>query len=122
MGSPRVCVIYQVDTLVTLASPAYLERLNNPTPWTGRSMSLIVGMNRSLCNVVSTHGHGIGGYLLTVQLAPRSGYADRLKGWLCDELIPTFADRAGLCGAHLLISDREVSQIKTQDKELRGEP
>src|SRR3954469_20132037 len=34
MGSPRLCIIYEVDSLQTLASPAYLERLNNPSPWT----------------------------------------------------------------------------------------
>ena len=117
---PRTCVIYQVDALETLASPAYLERLNNPTPWTTRSMPLIVGMNRTLCRVASTHGHGTGGYLLTIQLAPRAGCEDDLKSWLGDEALPALAGRAGLCGAHLLIADREVSQIKTQEKDLRG--
>lgn len=119
-GSPRTCVIYEVDALATLASPAYLERLNNPTPWTARSMPLLVGMNRTLCHVASTHGHGIGGYLLTIQIAPSLGAEDRLRSWLGDEVLPGLAERAGLCGAHLLIADREVSQIKTQEKDLRG--
>ena len=35
-GSPRYFVMYEVDDLATLASPRYLERLNNPTPWTAR--------------------------------------------------------------------------------------
>jgi len=117
---PRVCVIYQVEALETLASPAYLERLNNPTPWTTSSMPLIAGMNRTLCRVASTHGHGTGGYLLTIQLAPRAGSENGLKSWLGDEALPDLAARAGLCGAHLLIGDSEVSQIKTQEKELRG--
>lgn len=119
-GGPRTCVIYQVDALGTLASPAYLDRLNNPTPWTTRSMPLLAGMNRTLCHVVLTHGHGIGGYLVTIQLAPRAGFDSRLKGWLGDEALPAVAARPGLCGAHLLIGDREVSQIKTQEKDLRG--
>ena len=116
----RTCVIYQVDALETLASPAYLQRLNNPTPWTTSSMPLITGMNRTLCRVASTHGHGTGGYLLTVQLAPRAGSEDDLKSWLGDGALAALAGRAGLCGAHLLIGDREVSHIKTQEKELRG--
>ena len=116
----RTCVIYQVDALETLASPAYLKRLNNPTPWTTSSMPLILGMNRTLCRVVSTHGHGTGGYLLTIQLAPRAGSEDDLKSWLGEEALPALAGRPGLCGAHLLIGDREVSHIKTQEKELRG--
>ena len=117
---PRVCVIYQAETLETLGSPAYLDRLNNPTPWTTHSMPLIVGMNRTLCRVVSTHGHGTGGYLLTVQLAPSPGAEDRLISWLGDEALRALAARPGICGAHLLVGDREVSQIKTQEKDLRG--
>jgi hypothetical protein len=117
---PRVCIIYQVEALETLASPAYLKRLNNPTAWTTSSMPLIAGMNRTLCRVAATHGHGIGGYLLTVQFAPTPGSEDRLQSWLGGEAVPDLATRAGLCSAHLLIGDREVSQIKTQEKELRG--
>ena len=120
VDGPRTCVIYQVDALETLASPAYLQRLNNPTPWTTSSMPLIVGMNRTLCREASTYGHGTGGYLLTIQLAPRAGSGDDLKSWLGDEALPGLAGRADLCGAHLLIGDREVSQIKTQEKDLRG--
>ena len=121
-GSPRVCTMYHVDTLATFTSPDYLERLNNPTPWTRRIMPLFVGMNRTLCTVVSTHGHGIGGYLLTIQLTAKPDSAGRLREWLSDVALPELASRAGLCGAHLLIGDRAVSQTRTQEKVLRGEP
>ena len=120
--TPHLCVMYQTENLETLASPPYLERLNNPTPWSTRSLPLFVGMNRSLCAVAATFGHGIGNYLLTVQLSARSGEADRLKAWLSDEALPAYARRAGLSGAHLLIADVNVSATKTQEKELRGEP
>jgi hypothetical protein len=122
IGSPRLCIIYQADSLQTFASPAYLERLNNPTPWTAESMPLAFGVNRTMCNVVSTHGHGIGGYLVSVQVAPRSDHAEHLKDWLTGETMPALAARPGLCGAHLLIGDPEISQIKTQEKEIRGDP
>ena len=121
-GSPRVCTMYQVETLATFTSPAYVERLNNPTPWTKRTMPLFVGMNRTLCTVVATHGHGVGGYLLTIQLTPQPDAVAMLKTWLSDIALPDFATRAGLCGAHLLIGDRAVSQTRTQEKALRGEP
>ena len=121
LSSPRLCIIYQVDDLTTLASPAYLERLNNPTAWTSASMPLIRGMNRTLCQVISSHGHGTGGYLVTLQLSPNSDDIEGLKDWLCSETLPIFAARPGLCGAHLLVGDREVSQIKTHEKELRGD-
>lgn len=121
-GSPRVCGLYHVDSIETLTSPAYLERLNNPTPWSSRSLPLFVGMNRTLCAVASSHGHGIGGFLLSIQLAPRAGCADGLRGWIAGQALPDCAARAGLCGAHLLVADRTASQLGTKEKQLRGEP
>jgi hypothetical protein len=85
-------------------------------------MPLFVGMNRTLCTVVSTHGHGIGGHLLTIQLAAQSGAADKLQSYLSDRALPDLAARRGLCGAHLLIADRAASQTRTQEKAMRGEP
>ena len=38
-GRPRYFVMYEVKELATLASAAYLERLNNPTPWTAKMMT-----------------------------------------------------------------------------------
>jgi hypothetical protein len=45
-GQPRYMVLYEVAQLATLESPAYLERLNNPTPWTRRIMPSYRGMQR----------------------------------------------------------------------------
>jgi hypothetical protein len=120
--APRVCTIYHVASLSTLTSPAYLERLNNPTPWTSRSVSLSVGMQKTFCAVASTNGHGIGGYLCVAQLAPGLGEAGQLKDRLVREVLPNLAGQAGLCGAHLLIGDRDASRTKTKESVLRGQP
>jgi hypothetical protein len=121
-GGPRLCIMYQTETLAVLTSDAYLERLNNPTPWSTRTLPLFAGMNRTLCQVAATFGTGIGGYLLTIRLSAQPGGEDRLRGWLSGEALPAYAGRAGLNGAHLLIADRAASETKSQEKELRGEP
>ena len=121
-GSPRTCVIYQAEEVETLNSPAYLERLNDPTPWSTDTLQKMTGMNRTMCTVAASHGLGIGGYLLTIQLSAEPGQEDDLRGWLSDHALLGFAARAGLCGAHLLIGDRAVSDTPTQEKELRGAP
>jgi hypothetical protein len=41
---PRYLVLYEVQDLDKLASVAYLERLNHPTPWTLRMMPHYRGM------------------------------------------------------------------------------
>ncbi len=119
--APRVCTIYQVESLATLTSPAYLERLDDPTPWTKKSVPLGIGMQKTFCSVVSTHGHGVGGYLGVAQLAPRTGEGDRLKRLLSGEVLPKLAAQTGLCGAHLLIGDEAASQTKSKERELRDE-
>jgi hypothetical protein len=121
-GSPRLCIMYQTETLATLTSPAYLERLNNPTPWSNRTLPLFAGMNRTLCAVTSSHGHGIGGFLLTIRLSAQPGAEDRLGGWLAEDILPALAARPGLNAAHLLLGDRASSETKSQEKELRGTP
>ena len=121
-GSPRTCVIYHVEQVTTLNSPPYLERLNDPTPWTTRTLQQFDGMNRTMCSVASSHGLGLGGYLLTVQLSPQPGQVQALQAWLSEELLPALAGRAGLCAAHLLIGDQGVSNTPTEEKALRGAP
>lgn len=118
-GSPRVCIMYQAVELSTLNSPAYLERLNDPTPWTSRTLPHFAGMNRTMCSVASTHGHGIGGYLLTIQLSPRHDRHSDLMNWLSSIVLPKIAAKAGLCAAHLLLGDQSVSATPTKEKDLR---
>ena len=121
-GGPRVCIMYQAAELATLNSAPYLERLNDPTPWTSRTLPNFQGMNRTMCKVASTHGHGTGGYLLTIQLGAEPENEARLMNWLSSVTLPALAARAGLCAAHLLLGDQAVSATPTQEKELRGAP
>jgi len=45
-GAPRYAVLYEVDRLETLGSRNYLERLNNPSPWTSKMMTCYRAMSR----------------------------------------------------------------------------
>ena len=52
-GAPRYLVLYEVEELATLTSPAYLERLNNPSAWTSSMMPHYRGMSRGFCLVTA---------------------------------------------------------------------
>lgn len=121
-GGPSRCVIYHTDELATLGGPAYIERLNNPTAWSARTLPHFVGMNRTMCRVGSTHGAGFGGVLLTIRLSPRDGAARSLARWLDDDVLPALAARAGFAATHRLTGDRAASETPTREKELRGAP
>ena len=120
--APRVCGIYWASSVAAFTAPPYQERLNNPTPWTKQVMPNVVDMNRTLCTVASSSGHGTGGDLLTIQLAVEPDFIDHLRDRLSNDILPKLAKERGLCGAHLLVGDRAASQMKSQEKVLRGTP
>lgn len=62
--------LYETETLDTLASPAYLERLNNPTDWSQRVLPLLRDCTRPACRVTATRGQGMGGYAATIEFGP----------------------------------------------------
>jgi hypothetical protein len=119
-GSPKYLNLYEVDEVATLTSRPYLDRLNDPTPWTRRALPNVYNNSRTLCRVVASRGVGICAFLLTVQLAPERARADTLRAWLSDEVLGQLAARPGIVGAHLLEGDQAASLTGTEEKRLRG--
>ena len=68
-GTPQFFHFYETTTPEVLTSSAYLERLNNPTPWTQKIVPNIKDNNRTLSNVVNSVGHGVGAAILTARMA-----------------------------------------------------
>ena len=60
-GSPRYCAFYWLDAAAVLGSPAYRERLAQPTAWTQRMMPHFRAMARTPACVSFARGAGIGG-------------------------------------------------------------
>ena len=121
-GSPRYMNLYEVDDVAVLTAKPYLERLNDPTPWTRRVLPGMHDNSRTLCRVVASHGGvGICAYLLTVQLAAQPDREDEMRSWLIDDALPALAARAGIIGAHLLEGDQAASRTRTEEKRLRGD-
>ena len=117
-GQPRYCVMYEVEDLDTLTSAAYLQRLNNPTPWTSRMMPHYRGMSRGFCSVVASHGKGLGHVGLLLRFGPGAGAAPALGAWLADEVVPALPMRPGLGSVHLL--EGAVAPQMTNEQRIRG--
>jgi hypothetical protein len=121
-GAPKYCIMYEVDDIAVLTSQPYLDRLNDPTPWTTRALGHFRNSNRTLCRTVASHGIGIGSLLLTTRFSPQAGKEGALSDWLCQGLLPELAQRSGLSGAHLLRGDEAASRTETEEKKLRDKP
>lgn len=119
---PKYFTFYETESLATLTSKPYLDRLDDPTPWTQRSVSNFRNSNRTLCVVLATYGHGEGAAMLTVRFSPADGKDEALRGWLADTLLPELARRPGMVGAHLLRGDPAASRTETGEKALRATP
>jgi hypothetical protein len=115
---PRYMVVYEVESLGTLASEAYLARLNNPTPWTSRMMPHYRGMTRGLCAVRGSFGYGQGGAAALIRFAPDASRGAELERWLLQEVLPAVPAMSGLGSAHLLMGAQAAAM--TNEQRIRG--
>ena len=98
-------VLYELDSPATLTGAAYMERLNNPTPWSQKMMPHHRNMVRSLCHVRSGYGRGLGGSMATLRL---------------ERALATLPERKGVSAAHLLQAQSMAGAPQTAEQKLRG--
>jgi hypothetical protein len=109
-GRNSYFVLYELASLEVLTAGPYLERLNNPTPWSTKMMPHHRNMVRSLCRVQSSFGLGLGELMLTVRLAQSPDVVQ----------LPAFPARKGLVAAHLLRDAGAVQGAQTAEQKIRG--
>jgi hypothetical protein len=97
-------VLYETAELDTVMTGPYLERLNNPTPWSRQMMPHHRNMVRSLCAVRAYHGQGLAHFMGTV----------RFSGAL-----PSLPKARGITSAALLESQR-MQGGPTAEQKMRG--
>ena len=117
-GSPRYFVMYEVRNIGILSSQPYLERLNNPTPWTTKMMPHFRGMTRGFCDIRSSFGFGIGEALYCVRLEPAPNQEGTLRHWLTRYAMPTISLQPGLASAYLL--EAAATPQMTAEQLIRG--
>lgn len=117
-GTPRYFVMYEVDALEVLSSPAYLERLNNPSPWTTKMMPNYRAMARGFCTVMHSVGAGFGYAGLLLRFKPEPAAEDSLRAWLQRDILSPIPTCSGLGSAHLLAGARSPEMTKEQS--IRG--
>jgi hypothetical protein len=115
-GGDGYFVIYELATYGTLTSPQYLERLNNPTPWSQKMMPHHRHMIRSQCRVIESFGTGVSGFALTLRLSLLPD--DTASGQFVRALRELPAQR-GIAGAHLLHTQTPAA-VQTTEQKIRG--
>ena len=117
-GDEGIFVMYELDDYAVLASPAYLARLNTPTPWSTRLMPDHRNMVRSQCRVLESRGISPARNALTVRFSPASGRGEALRAAL-RRVGERIALEAGFAGVHLLRHETPSIAV-TEEQRIRG--
>ena len=114
-GGEGIFVLYELESHEVLSSPAYLARLNAPTPWSTKLMPHHRGMIRGQARVLESMGAVIVRQALTIRLSPSDA---RLRGAL-RSLMESLATRPGIVGLHLL-QHQPPAIAQTTEQKIRG--
>ena len=111
------CALYDTESPQSLSSPAYLERLANPTPATREIMAKFRDMHRAVCAVAIDVGplRAPGRALAIVELGD-TGAAD-----VSPERAASIAQRAGL-RVRLATPDASITRAPNPEQRLRVTP
>lgn len=83
--SPEWLTMYEAADLDVVVSPAYLERLNTPTPATVDTLRYFRNTSRAVCRIVHSVGSSSGGHVLALRLDVPAQQAEAMKAYLCAE-------------------------------------
>ena len=122
-GAPTFFISYETRDTDVLQSEAYLQALNNSTPWTKHALTFFKNSIRNIYSrilVVGAPPATEAPYNHVVRFNLESGNeADALKQLETDYL-PAVADLADVMRGRLYEIDEKISNIKTGEREIYG--
>lgn len=117
----RYATIYDGSDVEVFRSPAYLDRLNNPSSWSLAIQPAFRNFLRVACVRLFSVGVGDGGSMATVRLnfVPGGNERDLRDGaeLLANQLLAV----TGVCSVHIGMARKEISDVRTRETELRPE-
>lgn len=119
-GAPAYMAVYECESIGILATPAYLERLANPTDWTRCIMPSFRNMLRSACRETWSQGAGVGGAAIVVQCRPFEGRQETARRWVKGDLAQRLMQSADIVRMALWEADAAAAGGPSPEMALRG--
>lgn len=120
-ASPQWFTLYEAASLKVLVSPAYLERLNHPTPATQETLKFFRNTARSVCLLQRAVGTSVGGYAVVVRFDGRdestqseTAHAHAVRALEAVEAV------VGVVSTSLYGAELSASQIATAESKTRA--
>ncbi|KDR32149.1 hypothetical protein BG57_11895 [Caballeronia grimmiae] len=117
--SPEWLTMYEAVDLNVVVSPAYLQRLNAPTPATVDTLRYFRNTSRAVCRIVHSVGSSSGGHVLALRLDVPAAEADAMKTHLCTDVFPRAVALTSVVACHLYMADQSGSHIDTAESSTR---
>jgi hypothetical protein len=114
-GDRQFCAIYEVDAPGVLNAPAYLARLNDPTPGTRQAMTSFRNMVRTVLDRVAAAGDLIGSYAVVLRAD-----ATMAPGPAAPALVERLAGQQGIARVELWLQATEQTDADTVEMRSRG--
>ncbi|KAF2096427.1 hypothetical protein NA57DRAFT_78032 [Rhizodiscina lignyota] len=125
----KYLVCYEVSTLATLTSEAYMAKLNDPTPGTAKYMSLLATLTRCASNVVHSAGReefsvlksgSVGSTIvhIVISFPPLSSDKEQeLRNWAVSTLTPrVLASHHSVLAVHIVQPDDAATKTGNSSK------
>jgi hypothetical protein len=114
-GDRRFMACYEVDSPDVLSSAAYLQRLENPTPWTNQAMRSFRGMVRTVCDLRLAAGRLAGSHAVVLRadeaVSPQADAGD---------LVGALAGEDGIARVQLWTASARQTKADTTEMKSRG--
>ncbi len=120
-GEPKYFVFYETTDPSVLDSETYLAGVNNPSPWTQRSMPHYRNTNRLVCTRQAYLGVGHGACVMTLRFAT-SNPAGMASNAEMQKRTEALLQEPGIASLQIWQLDAARTHLPTKEKEIRGEP
>lgn len=108
-GAPQFLTVYELQAPEVLLSDVYKERLGHPTEWSAATLPAFTENTRGACRILHTQGYAMGGVMLTLRFTAMAGRDTKLIEAVCGEVMPRFAGRPRITGAHFARNDMALT-------------
>lgn len=112
-GFGRYLILYELAGEYVVDSPAYLARLNNPTPWTTRMMPHLGNFIRGGGRIIAASGTGCGAALVPVMIDAKIDSVQARD-------IAHLSDIRGVAAVRMLQANPERTAVKSNERALRS--
>src|SRR5262245_26518803 len=114
-GDRRFFAFYEVESPAVLSSRAYVERLENPTPWTQEAMRSFRNTVRTVCDLRAAAGDLVGAHAVVLRadaaMAPTPAAQTLVRG---------LAGEQGVARVQLWTAAAQQTRADTAEMKMRG--